>query len=356
MKKTLTVNLGGTVYHIDEDAYRLLDRYLTNLRYCFKKESDVEEIMRDFELRIAEHFSEKLREGYLVITIGDVEEVITQMGKPEELQSDAGVDETGSPKDKKEPVRKKLFRNPDDKMLGGVASGLAAYLGIDVTLVRVFMLLMFFLPWGSVVFIYIILWVLMPLARTTADKLAMRGERITVENIGRTVTEGFERVCEPASEAMNEPNSRTVWQKAGDLLVDVAGILIKVFLVLCVIVFSPVLFLLILVLFAFAVSMIAMLLGGGAYLYSLIPDTWMALASHAPAAVNITSIICLILLIGIPLFGVMQQLLAYFFSSWKHWSSTLKWTLLGLWLVAFIVMLVLLTQNPWMLPSLEMIV
>ena len=85
MKKTLTVNLGGTVFHIDEDAYQLLDKYLANLRIHFRKEEGSEEIMNDFEMRISELFNERVRLGYEVITIEHVEEVIKRMGKPEEL-------------------------------------------------------------------------------------------------------------------------------------------------------------------------------------------------------------------------------------------------------------------------------
>ena len=91
MKKTLTVNLGGTVFHIDEDAYQLLDKYLANLRIHFRKEEGSEEIMNDFEMRISELFNERVRLGYEVITIEHVEEVIKRMGMPEEL-FDGGED------------------------------------------------------------------------------------------------------------------------------------------------------------------------------------------------------------------------------------------------------------------------
>ena len=87
MKKTLTVNLGGTVYHIDEDAYVLLDNYLKNLHYHFRQREGAEEIVRDMEARIAELFDEYLRQGLKVITIHEAETVIARMGKPEELES-----------------------------------------------------------------------------------------------------------------------------------------------------------------------------------------------------------------------------------------------------------------------------
>ena len=133
MKKTLTVNLGGTVFHIDEDAYQLLNKYLANLRIHFRKEEGSEEIMNDFEMRISELFNERVRLGHEVITIEHVEEVIKRMGKPEELFE--GEEE----KEYKEEARtqafqeeeiprgpKKLMRDPDNRVLGGVEVGIAA--------------------------------------------------------------------------------------------------------------------------------------------------------------------------------------------------------------------------------------
>lgn len=85
MKKTLTINLGGTVYHIDDDAYRLLDNYLANLKHYFRKQEGAEEIVNDIEMRIAELFAEKIAEGKQVITVSDVEEIIARVGKPEDF-------------------------------------------------------------------------------------------------------------------------------------------------------------------------------------------------------------------------------------------------------------------------------
>ena len=79
MKKTLTINLGGIVYHIDDDAYRLLDNYLSNLKHYFRKQEGAEEIVNDIEMRIAELFAEKVTEGKQVITVSDVEEIIARV-------------------------------------------------------------------------------------------------------------------------------------------------------------------------------------------------------------------------------------------------------------------------------------
>ena len=116
MKKTLTINLGGTVYHIDEDAYHLLDNYLANLRIHFCREEGAEEIVHDIELRISELFTDRLNEGKQVITIEDVEEIIARMGKPEDLSDEESGEASGSEKQKGTTMRR-LFRDPDNKVL-----------------------------------------------------------------------------------------------------------------------------------------------------------------------------------------------------------------------------------------------
>ena len=130
MKKTLTVNLGGSVFHIDEDAYQLLEKYLSNLRVHFKKEEGSDEIMNDFEMRISELLGERIKLGFEVITIEHVEEVIKRMGKPEEIFDTEGEKEFASEEGKTHTTstgRKRFYRDPDDKILGGVAGGFAAY-------------------------------------------------------------------------------------------------------------------------------------------------------------------------------------------------------------------------------------
>ena len=191
MKKTFNINLGGIVFHIDEDAYELLDNYLSNLRIHFNKEEDAEEIVHDMELRISELFSERLNDRKQVITLKDVEEIIAQMGKPEEFSEETTHDtnEYNSTNEKK--GIKRLFRDPDNKVIGGVCSGIAAYLGWDVTLLRI-ILIVVSLPFfadGLVLFngvfiTYIIAWIIIPEANTATEKLSMKGMKVNVENIG----------------------------------------------------------------------------------------------------------------------------------------------------------------------------
>ena len=257
MKKTLTVNLGGTVFHIDEDAYRLLDNYLSNLKIHFRKEAGADEIIDDIERRISELFTEKLVAGSQVITIAYVEEVIARMGKPEELEPDAGDADSGSgswdgsnhagntgagASATAEKVSHHFYRNPDDKMLGGVVSGLAAYWGWDVTMLRLVLVIIMIFGFKLLIPAYIICWIIVPEARTAAEKLSMRGEAVTVDNIGKTVTGGFEKVANGVNDYMRSDKPRTFLQKLGDALVMVVGLFLKICLVIFAIICSPLLF------------------------------------------------------------------------------------------------------------------
>lgn len=253
MKKTLTVNLAGSVYHIDEDAYVLLDNYLNNLRYHFRKDDGAEEIVRDMEARIAELFTEYIREGKQVITIENVEAVISRMGKPEDLNDNAdGKDreDMGG-----ERAARRLFRNPDDRILGGVASGLAAYFGWDVVWVRIVLILAGVWIHGLFL-VYLIAWIIIPLARTATEKLQMRGEPINVSNIGKTVTDGFEQ----ENESTGDERPRSRMRRLGDAVVTVVGCLLKLFLILVAICFAPVLLIGLVVLFALLMAATGMLI------------------------------------------------------------------------------------------------
>ena len=247
MKKTLTVNLGGTVFHIDEDAYRLLDNYLSNLKHYFRKQEGAQEIVSDIETRICELFLEMIRSGQQVITIEDVDSVIARMGKPEDFETEAQMDSESSAQSAQQTTQQsdysqtahRLYRNPDDKILGGVLGGFASYMGWDVTLVRLLALVLIFC-YGVMIPIYIVCWIIIPQANTADEKLAMRGQPINVENIGRTVTDGFERATNGVNDFINSDKPRTFLQKLADVLVSIAGFLIKFILIVALILFSPV--------------------------------------------------------------------------------------------------------------------
>lgn len=330
MKKTLTVNLGGTVFHIDEDAYRLLDNYLSNLKIHFRKEAGADEIIDDIERRISELFAEKLTAGSQVITITDVEEVIARMGKPEDMEAE-NDSEPSVGNATRTTIHRRLYRNPDDKLLGGVISGMAAYLGWDVTLLRLLLLVVLICGVGTLIPVYIACWLVIPEARTAAEKLSMRGEAVTVENIGKTVTDGFEKVANGVNDYMKSDKPRTFLQKLGDTLVMVAGWFFKICLVIFAIICSPLLFVFGVVFVALLFAAVMVAIGGGAALISMFPTFDVILPTSPLSA--IVMYIAGILLVGIPLVSLVWAIFSQIFK-WQPMASGLKWTLVILWIVS----------------------
>ena len=336
MKKTLTVNLGGTVFHIDEDAYQLLDKYLSNLRIHFRKEEGSEEIMNDFEMRISEMFGERILLEQELITNEHVEEVINRMGKPEEIFEEEETEEEKENAKKRvfqEQVttgKKKLMRDPDNRVIGGVAAGIAAYMGWDATAVRLAMILLLFIPvvhWMAL--LYIILWMVMPVARTAADRLIMRGKSVTLETIGQTVTDGFEKVSHNVNDYISSDKPRSFFQKLADLFVTVFGFLLKFGAVLAGIILLPPLLLIVFVLFIVTVALVG---GGASMLYQLSPFGW-DLYNGVPVYMALIDSTGVILLIGIPAIALLYAVCGQLFNL-KPLSSPAKWTLLVLWLIA----------------------
>jgi phage shock protein PspC (stress-responsive transcriptional regulator) len=189
MKKTLTINLAGLVFNIDEDAYFVLQDYLEKIKTYFSEEKEVDDIMHDIEIRIAELLGEKITPTKQVVTLQDIEEIIKIMGEPHEF---------GDPdKEKKSTYyrtsAKRVYRDPDNRILGGVCGGLGAYMGIDPIIIRIIFIVIFF-GFGAGLLIYLILWIIIPEAKTTAQKLEMRGEHVNVSNIGGFVREEFENI------------------------------------------------------------------------------------------------------------------------------------------------------------------
>jgi phage shock protein PspC (stress-responsive transcriptional regulator) len=190
MKRTVQINLGGVPLTIDDDAYRKLDSYLVELEQYFSRSGNQEEIMVDIESRIAELLSDMIK-SRPIVEMTDVEAAIKVMGTPTDFD-DAGTasGQGGGPWDIK--TGKRLFRSPDDKVIGGVCSGLAAYFGVqEVIWIRLAFVLVF-LTLGFGVIVYVVMWWLVPEAKTAADRLAMEGEPANARNIGRMVERGIE--------------------------------------------------------------------------------------------------------------------------------------------------------------------
>ena len=233
MKKNITINLCGRLFQIDEDAYELLQQYIESLRTSFGKQEGGEEIADDIEARVAELFDELRQQGIEAITIEHVKDIITRIGRPEELageenesQGDSNKEEGGHRYDSfrtaangfRENVRartkgKRLFRNPNDKMLAGVLSGFATYTGSDVTWWRIGYALLFlgsnfflfplfklfhlngflFSINLSFIIFYIVLAIAMPEAKKPKEMLEMEGKDVTPQNLADVVVEEKDR-------------------------------------------------------------------------------------------------------------------------------------------------------------------
>lgn len=197
MNKTVNINLAGIFFHIDEDAYQKLQRYLEAIKRSFTDPQGRNEIISDIEARIAELFNERVQNDKQVVSVKEVDDVIAIMGQPEDYMVDEEIFED-EPKQQYTHTRssgshRKLFRDVDNAYIGGVSAGLSHYLGIDALWIRLIWIALFFGA-GTGILVYIILWILMPPAETTADKLSMSGKAVNITNIEEKVKEGFSNV------------------------------------------------------------------------------------------------------------------------------------------------------------------
>jgi phage shock protein PspC (stress-responsive transcriptional regulator) len=190
MKITLSINLGGYSFNIDEDAYDELKRYLKNLELHFAGEESAVEILSDIETRMAELFRAKLTSYKQVITIKDVHDAISIMGTPEDIADD----ESHSAKERfSSQGYHRMYRDPDNRIIGGVCAGMGAYWDIDPLILRVIFLALV-LAGGLGVLTYLILWIVLPEAKTTAQKIEMKGEPVNIHNIKDSVKKEFNNV------------------------------------------------------------------------------------------------------------------------------------------------------------------
>lgn len=208
MKKTFTISISGTVFHIEEDAYEKLQGYLLKLKSHFGNDDEGREIVADIEARIADLFIEKSKGEGKVVVNEWVDEVIATMGTPEEFENrEVG----GEPVAGQVKRRKRLYRDTEHRIFGGVSSGLGAYFNIDPVVVRIIFVVLLLIN-GIGILAYLVLWIAVPKAETTSQRLEMRGQEVTVSNIERTIRDD---VREPR-EAQAKPSEKTAPVKPAD--------------------------------------------------------------------------------------------------------------------------------------------
>ena len=234
MKKVININIGSIVFAIEQEAYDVLVAYLESIKQSISDNDDASEIVEDIESAIAEKFLARKRSEKVAVTNDDVSEVITELGSPadfgegaEEMKGGEGDgDETQS--ESNTEIKKRLYRDTEDAVIAGVASGLARYFDIDPVFVRIlFAVSIFFSGIGIVA--YLLLWLIVPAAETTAQKYAMRGEKVTVMQITERVKK---KIDELDTDALKN-NARNTWGGLRPVFVklfEVFGILARALL------------------------------------------------------------------------------------------------------------------------------
>ena len=338
MNKTVNINLANILFHIDEEAYNKMRRYLESIKRSFANTPGSDEIMADIEARIAELFHERLENERQVITEKEVDEVITIMGQPEDYMVDEDIFEDepikASPRSRKKT--KKLYRDIQTKYVAGVSSGLGHYFGIDPLWVRLLWIFLTLGSAGSFIMIYGLLWILIPEAETTSQQLDMRGEPINISNIERKVKEGFDEVADKVKSVDYEKVGNKV-KNSGKTFFDTLGDIILFFFK----VFGK--FIGILLIIIGASTVIGLFIG----MLTLGTLDWISLPGIDNFIANTTETpIWLLSLfgffaIGIPFFFLLYLGLKILVNNLKSIGNIAKFSLLGLWLLSLISLIVL---------------
>ncbi|HEY0262739.1 MAG TPA: PspC domain-containing protein, partial [Chitinophagales bacterium] len=327
MKKTINIHLGGMPFIIDEDAYNILHNYIESLKAKFTNEYERNEIIADIEARVAEVFTTRLeKDKRQVVEENDVNNVISQLGKPEDIAGNSASEAEQTTQSQQQTSytnrtftprgEKKLFRDTDNKIAGGVISGLCQYFGYSEPIwARIIFALFLWFSFGTFLIVYFVFWLLVPEAKTAADKLQMRGEAVTLDNIQKEVQDTIGRANDAFNRSVKDDN-------VGAKIVTILLVLLKGFLkVLSVFVFIICLFILIVFVAAvFGFSMLGM--------PAFAPITSLFVDSHF---IYIITLVAGTLAIGIPLFSIMYACARFVLSNKVDNNKTVS-TILGvLW-------------------------
>ena len=348
MKKTFTINISGSVFHIDQDAYEKLQNYLQMLSTHFGASEEGREILQDIEARIAELFNEKLQsEEKDVVNEVWVDEVIERMGKPEDFLEGEEEEETVESTDEKTTtatgkIKRRMYRDPDSRVLGGLCGGMGAYFNIDPVILRIIFFILIWLTGGIFIPIYILLWIAVPKARTTAQRLEMRGREATVSNIEKSIKEEVKDVKE-SYKKFKDSESYGKGKEKMSQLGDVSYNVFKVILKVIVILFGV---LLILVGFTGLVGFLtSMVIGHSVFEATALP--WFVPDFHMPGFANFflspgsltVIMIATAFFVGIPLLAILFIGTKMIFR-YKTNNKLIFLGGLGAWLLSLVVLIV----------------
>ena len=335
MNKTVSINLGGFFFHIDEDAFQKLNRYFDAIRRSLSADGR-DEIMSDIEARIAELLSEKLKNEKQVVSNREVDEVIAVMGQPEDYRID---DEEKEPAGKTSSnfnfnfnytKTKKFYRDEEAGMVGGVCAGLAHYFKIDPLWVRVIFIASLLLSFGTSMFIYLLLLVLIPRAITTTEKLEMTGEPINISNIERKVKEEFSHLSDKLNNVDYDKLGATVKNSAERIGNGASTAILAILKAIAKVIGAILTVFSALILGGFVITLIVML-----FTSTMTNTSWYPYFN----SMNYTNLpMWLLSIIGffaiaIPLFSLFLLGLKILVDNLKPVGNLTKYTLLAIWLV-----------------------
>lgn len=335
MNKTVNINLAGTSFYIDEDAFEKLSRYLDAIRKSLKGADGREEIMQDIEARIGELFFEKTKSPTQVITQQTLDEVIAIMGQPEDYEVDDEIfeDANSDASYSNSNTRKQLFRDIDNKFISGVSSGIGHYIGIDPIWIRLLWVLLVVAGLGSPILVYILLWILVPAAVTTSDKLKMKGEPVNISNIERKFKEGFDNVADRVKNVDYDKYGNKIktgttgfFDSLGNVFVGLFKVFVKFIGIMIIIVSLFTLISLIIGFFTF---------GSIDYWGNNEIAEYITMVDTTNGLMWLVALLSL-LAIGIPFFALFVLGLKLLISNLKSMNSTVKILLIVVWALSII--------------------
>ena len=338
MNKTVSINLAGILFNIDEDAYQKLQNYFEAIKASLQNTQGASEIISDIEGRVAELFSERIKTSQQVISNKEVDEIVIIMGQPEDYKIDEEIFEEAPKNEKSDSQKRRLFRDRDNSYIGGVSSGFGYYFGIDPLIIRLIWVILIFGA-GMGPLLYIILWILIPAANTTAEKLSMMGKPINITNIEKKVKEEFGNVkesLERVKESVNsgrlndlgkniQSTSRSFFETIGDLILLFFKLIFKA-IGMFFIVFS------IVILIGFFIGLLTVGIADAIHFPGM---DFAELVNSSGLPIWLVSILAL-LIAGIPMVFILLLGLRMVSKRIPLFNKYTKFSLLGVWLIVLI--------------------
>jgi len=345
MNKTININLGGIFFHIDEIAYQKLRGYLDSIRRSLSDDpKGRDEIITDIESRIGEILSEKIKDVRQVINEQDIDEVIEVMGKPEDYMVDDEIFNDESYGNYSSQRRKKLYRDGNDRFLGGVSSGMAHYLNVDVIWIRLGWLIAAF-GFGFGFIVYPLLWILLPEANSTAEKLEMEGAEVNITNIEKKIRDeisvastrvkhGIDEVSDKVKNADYKKYGNRAKSGSQDLVDTLGRVFVTIFMVIGK--FIGVLLIIVAVTTVLGLLISMFTLGS----LDFIHDDWLfrnsAIYNNSGLPIWFLSVLTFVL-VAIPFFFLFALGLRILSNNTKSIGKTTKLSLLGVWIVTLLI-------------------